>query len=203
MFYIFLFFKRNPVYKKVSGFFFLFLLNLLLHNFAHSQAIRCGLDITCIEKKELLNVYKHYISSENVTNKIVLIDYRKVDSFNLYRVTDSENIFEMMYKKPDCFFIKDSNICYIYTKRYLHEKDSVWLDKAFRRSREILNAPNIDIAWSNDSVLSIRGYFHVNSEYTPSIIEYKVYQGIIKNKKFVENMFYNVYSKPKNIKTFR
>lgn len=173
---------------------------IILCNISYSQMINCESGVLHLQKNELLKVYNNYTSSENIKDKIVLIDYKQKDSVNLYRITDSEYIFKIINRKPDCYFIENNNICYIYTKQYPHKKDSAWLANIFEISREILDSPDIEISWKNDSVISIKGYFYIDSEYTPPIVEYEMNNGIIRKKKFVNSMFYKSTSKPKGIK---
>lgn len=173
---------------------------IFICNMSYSQVINCESSVLHLQKKELLKVFHNYSSSENIKDKIVLIDYKQKDSVNLYRVTDSEYIFKLINKKPDCYFTENNNICYIYTKKYNNKKDSVWLANIFEITSRILKSPDIEISWDNDSILSIKGDFYINSEYTPPIIEYEIYNGSIRKKKFVNSMFYKSTSKPKGIK---
>ena len=169
----------------------------------NSQSLNCNLGMSSQANANLLVAYNEYVTNYPINYSIVLIDYvQQQDSFSFFRICSSKEIFELFYKKPDCYFLDKTNIAYLYTKDYYQKKDTVWLNKVFQETRKILKSPDIKVFWKNDSILSIEGYF-IAEIYDPVIVEYQVLNEKIVKKYICEKMSYPDIDCPKGIKMFR
>ncbi len=185
---------------KILTFIFLEIITNLL---IYSQDLVCYKSCGFKSKVDLLSAVGDYASDDHMPNSIILVDYSKNDSLNLFRIVGSLEVFEILFKKPDCYLIFNKNIVYLYTGSYVKEKDSVWLEMVFNKTRDILQFPKVSISWRNDSVLKIDGPVLSKVKYSPVVTEYQVYKGVILRKNYFENMLYPDISKPKGVKIFR
>lgn len=169
----------------------------------YSQELICFKSCEFKSKVDLLSAVGDYVSDDPMPNSIVLVDYSKIDSISLFRIVGSLEVFEILFKEPDCYLMFNKNIVYLYTESYVKEKDSVWLEMVFNKTRDILHFPKVSIFWRNDSVLKIDEPVLAKVRYSPVVAEYQVYNGVILKKNYCEKMLYPDISKPKGVKIFR
>jgi hypothetical protein len=94
--------------------------------------------------KEILKVYNEYeiFKKNNRYNKenklIIFIDFNKInDSTNIYIVTETIFIEELITNMPSYYFIKDSCIIYIYTrKEIIDNKNYKCIEPLINASRQ-------------------------------------------------------------------
>ena len=173
-----------------------------------SQKLNCCCDniVPKVNEKEIFLVYNDYNRSEIGVPRIILIDYYKKDTFNIYRVTESDThdeILEIIFKKPDCYVNYDTNIVYVYPLSYYQQKDTLWLNTVFEDTKTVLNYPIASVSWANDSVISLEKILSFIGEIHPDITEYIISNGKIIKKTYCNNMLFPDLYTPKGVKTFR
>ena len=85
--------------------------------------------------------------------KFIFIEIVERDDFNELYLFSTRYVFEIMFKRPDCYFKCDDTIAYLYTKDHIHVNDSVWLKNVLAETHSVLGAPDFHVIWSNDSVI--------------------------------------------------
>lgn len=180
----------------------------LFNTFIKSQEINCYKSVCFNRKNDLVEAVNDYILADQSKNVIINIDFIKKDSLSLFRIVGRMQPFQLFFKKPDCYFFVNNNICYLYTEKYKQNKDTKWLDLVLNRTFEFLDLnPEIEhlikVNWEKDSILEISNFSYPIDEYSPIVIEYLVYNGKIINKESKNSMLYPDLSAPKGIKYFR
>lgn len=168
-----------------------------------AQRINCYESVNFYKRADLNKAIADYVMEDPMPNHLILVDFTEKDSISIFRIVGSLQVFEMLYKKPDCYFIHKNNMVYLYTDSYAQDKNALWLECVFQKTRELLNYKDIAISWKNDSILEIEGSFILSSEYSPVITEYHVCNGKILSKSYRCKMFYPDISEPKGVKIFR
>jgi hypothetical protein len=168
---------------------FLLIFVICLTNNLLSQSFDCYKSDSILTK-DVIVAYNDFVSRFNVRSSIVLIDYTNNDTISLMRIVNSQEFYEILYKRPDCFFKSDSNIAYLHTKLYKNFKDTIWLNNIFQESLKILpSIHDVKISWKDNSILFLESEIKV-STYDPAIVEYKIRNGIILNRVFSKKMIF-------------
>jgi hypothetical protein len=182
----------------------IFFLGLFLYPYClFSQEINCAKSIGFHEKNDLLVAVNEY-NNMVIEKSIILVDFIIInDTINVFYILGSKDIFTLFYKKPDCYFIYNKSIVYIYTSSYTQLKDSIWLQNLFDETRNILcdTSGEINIFWLNDSVADKRTNIYFEGIYEPWVVEYQVSNGIILKKIDHDSMYYPYISYPRGITT--
>jgi hypothetical protein len=173
-----------------------------------------------IEDNELSNevVYDIEVAFEDFmqtgaggqNEKFFLIEIVERDNFNELYLFSTRYIFEIMFKRPDCYFkCNDTIITYLYTKDHIHVSDSTWLNNIMKETSIVLGAPDFNVVWSNDSVIGpIWGTGDMNRTdamffYDPVPFKYIVKNGDICSKEVVYKLYYPDDRRPKGIPIMR
>ncbi len=127
-----------------------------------------GILITDNIKNQIRFIYNDFIKTEKPEYNIFMIDYYKKDTFDYFRITETLNKTDILFKEPDTFFIYDCNIIFLYSKN--------WLLKHNNDYEKVLE----------DNYLSDTSFY----TYDPFIVEYKMYDQKIMNKKKCRTMYY-------------
>ena len=164
---------------------------------------------SCILSAELTSdiraVYKDFIQTQEGKDEIFfLFDIVEKDDSNEVYILTSKYLFEVMFKRPDCYFKDNGKIVYIHTENYINVNDSSWLKNLLTETHEILGAPNFNVSWVNDSVIGPiyeTGDFNkINplfTSYDPIPFKYIVRNGLICSKEVVNKVYYPDNRKPK------
>lgn len=186
--------------NSLNRFYSLLVLYLLSFD-VYCQEINCYNANIDVNNCELLKIIEEY----NLDNleKLLLIDYKKSDSINIYRVVGSIQWYEIFFKKPDCYLKHQNIIAYIYTENYYYLKDSIWLSQVFNETLNLFDISNAVVSWENDSIIKIGNVLVKVISYDPIIYEYHVYNGKILKKIIKPDMIYPSISYPKGIRIFR
>ena len=141
--------------------------------------------------------------------KFFLIDIIEKSEFNELYIFPTRYIFEIMFKRPDCYFKWNDIIVYLYTEDYLHVDDSVWLKNVLTETHQVLGTPDFKVSWANDSVIEpiwntgeynkITPTYH----YDPILLKYTIKNGTIRSKEVVDKLYYPDNRKPKGIPIIR
>lgn len=180
----------------------------LFNTYINSQEINCYESVCFERKNDLIKAVSDYLLTDQSENVIIIVDFIKKDSLSLFRIVGRMQPFELFFKKPDCYFFVNSDICYLYTDKYEQNKDTIWLDFVLNRTFEFLDLnPEIELLievnWEKDSIIKVKNFSYPIDEYSPIVIEYLVYNGKIINKEPKKSMLYPDVSAPKGIKYFR
>ncbi|SCD20151.1 hypothetical protein PSM36_1328 [Proteiniphilum saccharofermentans] len=141
--------------------------------------------------------------------KFIFIEIVEGDDFNELYLFSTRYAFEIMFKRPDCYFKRNDTIAYLYTKDHIHVDDSVWLKNILTETSAVLGAPDLNVVWSNDSVIGpIWGTGDVNNisprfMYDPVPFKYIVKNGNICSKEVADKLYYPDDRKPKGIPIMR
>jgi len=156
-------------------------------------------------KDNLHIVIDNYINFLDHKGELILVDYMSNDSIDIFRLGGSICSFELLYKKPDCFFYYRDNIVYLYTENYTNNKDTIWLNNVLLETLKLSGRSGTTIIdWSKDSIIALpSNYIKGYETYNPWIIEYKIYKGKIIEEKNCNEMLYPYTGKPKGIPIFR
>ena len=181
------------------------ILGICFINPIYSQNISCNNceDDTLFNELDLIVALKDYVTCENISKGIIQIDIYQNNNVSDIRIKANKDILTLVYKKPNCFFIADENIVYIYLDNYSEIKDSLWLNNVLKETINFLNYPQISISWAKDSVLSVSGSFILEGTFNPPIIQYRISKGDILSKEYYTEMFYPNLSEPKGIKLLK
>lgn len=154
-----------------------------------SQSFDCYTSDSILSK-DIIVAYKDFVTSFNVSNSIVLIDYIKNGSFSTLKMINSKEFYEIFYKRPNCYFKSDTNIAYLFTKHYTDEKDTLWLNQVFIETLKVFPKLNeIKVNWKNNSILSFKRDVKA-TVYDPPVVEYEIENGIILKRSFSNKMFF-------------
>jgi hypothetical protein len=170
----------------------------------------------------LNEVYSDYQIKNPMNNGIILIDIKKDDKLIYYNVLLSVNPLEIFYKKPDCYFIDNERIVYIYTENYSQSKDSLYLYNLFNCTLTVLNQTNykdsfncnvVDeqnfnfnyISWYNDSIKTLKGVkFQAKELFNDRLpLQYEFRNDKLYYIKTVQKVLYPDTSYPKGVNLFR
>ena len=168
-------------------------------NNVDNEKIECA-EIKFSQEKNLLKALDYYIDFVKDKNVIILVDYMSVDSIDVFRLNGSIVLYEMFFKKPDCFFNYRNNVVYLFTENFISIKDTVWFNNVLLGTLNYFGysiQPIID--WENDSIIYLPSLFLGIYNYDPFIIEYSVYNGEIIEMKHCSEMLYPKTGKPKGI----
>ena len=141
--------------------------------------------------------------------KFIFIEIVEGDDFNELYLFSTRYVFEIMFKRPDCYFKCNDTIAYLYTKDYIHVDDSVWLKNVLTETHVVLGAPDFNVSWSNDSVIGpIWSTGDVNKIdamffYDPVPFKYIVKNGNICSKEVADKLYYPDDRRPKGIPIMR
>jgi hypothetical protein len=171
-------------------------------NLSYAQDIHCYNNLKSPNKEELLLVLNDYICQDKSESNIILVDFYQVDTLNLYRLLGSMEVWEILYKTPDCYFTYENHIVYLYSESYAQPKDSIWKGNLLSLTCKVLSHPGIKVQWSNDSIIGIEAPFY-EVIYDPIVIEYKVSKGIVVSSTICDNMFYRDTGAPKGVVNYR
>jgi hypothetical protein len=167
-------------------------------------------------------VLSQYIKSEKPEkNLIILIDCIFTDTISVFTVLESENQFELFYRKPQCYFIDSDRIIYIHTNNIQTTcVDTVYLDNLFYNTLKILYYSNenvnddffkelkrenvlthdsYQVSWRNDSIVSMKGVLTwvKHMSFDPVPFQYIVKDGKVINKKIVKRVLLPDIGSPK------
>jgi len=179
------------------------LVTFLVANRLNAQELNCFDSIQNVNEQVLMLVVNDYLKADTIDSSILLIDYTQCDSLDVFRIVGSHDIFELFYKKPDCYLKYRNSMVYLFTNKYFEKKDTIWLDSVFYNTIMLFNYSNAEVLWAKDSIMNIEGYGIFYSEYTPSIVEYRILEGEILERNICSKMLYPSISKPKGIKIIR
>lgn len=149
------------------------------------------------------------IGAGGKNEKFIFIEIVEGDDFNELYLFSTRYIFEIMFKRPDCYFKSNDTIAYLYTKDHIHVDDSVWLKNVLTETHQVLGAPDFNVSWPNDSVIGpIWGTGDINKitptyHYDPVPFKYIVKKGNICSKEIVDKLYYPDNRKPKGIPIMR
>lgn len=141
--------------------------------------------------------------------KFILIEIVEGYDFNELYLLSTRYAFEIIFKRPDCYFKRNDTIAYLYTKNHIHVDDSVWLKNILTETSAVLGAPDFNVVWSNDSIIGpIWGTGDVNNisprfMYDPVPFKYIVKKGNICSKEVISKLYYPDDRKPKGIPIMR
>ena len=165
--------------------------------------------------------YSDFVKSEYPSERIILIDYLTIDSSFILNITESLNVFEVFYRKPDFYFIdeRQNNIVYIHTQHYSEAKDTLtlarlfdetqktlyyndeWILRKFNSTGETIRYESLKkhVNWKNDSIKCSEciPMYAIAMSFEPIPIQYTIINNKIINKQFVEKVIYPDISKPK------
>jgi hypothetical protein len=68
----------------------------------------------------------------------------------------------------------------------------MWLNEVLLRTISIFDYPRIMVDWERDSIIDILGYITIRPDYSPPVIEYKVYEGVIEDKTICKKMYFQI-----------
>ena len=149
--------------------------------FAQDFKSNCSKDINFQREKDLLAVIEYH-DVYNMRKDIFLVDYVPHNDTSVFFVLTNGSKYALFYKKPDCYYLYNESIVYLYTPLYTQPKDTLWLQQLFDLTRVILRDTigEIPISWANDSILIYdNSGLYVEHSFNPYYIEYRVYNGII------------------------
>lgn len=141
--------------------------------------------------------------------KFLLIDIVENDNSNEFYILATRYFFEIMFKRPDCYFKYNDTIVYMYTKDYIHVEDSTWLKKILTETSQVLGAPDFKVSWINDSIIEpIQGTGDVDNiipayRYHPFLYKYIIKNRKICSKEVIQKVYYPDNRKPKGMPVLR
>ena len=185
--------------KKKMKILFLLVFIFFKIGFFAQESFNCE-SIDFIKTKELFTAIDKKINYFKIKNVIILVDYKREDSIDIFRINGSMDPFELFFKKPDCFCHYRDNLVYLYTENYANQKDTVWLNSVLLETVYFFDILDITINWSNDSILSLIGLPTIRFNYDPIPIEFKVYNGDVIDQNYPKNMLYPKTGKHNGIK---
>lgn len=176
-------------------------------------------EINCVGNRSLSfelvsdieTAFKDFVQTDagGKNEKFILIDLVKKNEFNEIYLFSTRYIFEIMFKRPDCYFKCNDRIVYLYTEDYIHVNDSNWLKNVLTDTRQILGVPDFKVSWANDSVIGpikdtgdfskITPIYH----YDPIPLKYIIKNGKIYSKEIVSKLYYPDNRRPKGIPIIR
>lgn len=171
-------------------------------NISYAQDIHCYNNLKSPIREELLLVLNDYICQDQSEAIIILVDFYQVDTLNLYRLLGSMEVYQILYKTPDCYFTSENHIVYFYSENYTQQKDSTWKGNLLSLTCKVLSHPGIKVQWINDSITGIEAPFY-KVIYDPVIIEYKVSKGKIVSRTICDKMLFPDTGAPKGVINFR
>lgn len=180
---------------KITLFICFFNLNIF------AQECFCYKNVLFKEINSLTIVLDDYIPNHAIDKSIILVDYKKSDSLNVFRILETLDVLELFYKKPDCFLKYAEKMIYVYTENYALRKDSIFLEQVFQetlKSLKLTNAKTI-VSWKNDSIIFLKNIPVNATIFDPIPIEYRIKDTIILKKEIYYDMIYPEIEEPKGI----
>lgn len=168
-----------------------------------AQELDCYSDCIQLNYDEIFFITTDYLVEDPSDSIIILIDFSRRDTLNIYRVLGTNEAFTIFYKSPDCYTIYRNSIIYVFTENYNEPKESVWKELVFSQTCRFLNFPHIKVNWMSDSIEAIDGSFSDYGQYDPVAYEYIFRNGMLISKSVCDKMLYPETGNLKGIKTYR
>lgn len=204
--------------KRIILIITMLLINILI---ICSQQMNCN-NNNQPDLKLIKNVLSDYIKSEEPdTGIIILVEYKQKDNFTtICTILESNNHYELFYRKPQCYFIESGRIIYVITDKAESIADTVFLDNLFYETLKTLYYSNnatikncckengkdntlihgsYRVSWYNDSIMSMKGILSTMKfmSFDPIPFQYIVVKGEIESKKHVDRVLFPDISTPK------